>query len=77
MDKYTVKERFAYLPCILVWDVPAINGRYYKLIWWKKFYTIQKNNKWILVHTYAKKFTAEQRCLNLNAGLKYKDGSFS
>jgi hypothetical protein len=76
MEKYTVKERFAYLPC-LVWDVPAINGRYYRFIWWKKFYTIQKNNKWMIVHTYADKFTADQRRLNFNAGYKYKYGSFS
>jgi len=77
MDKYTVKEIFAYLPCVLVWDVPAINGRYYRFIWWKKFYTIQKNNRWMLAHTYAKKFTAEQRAINLNAGLKYRNGLFS
>ena len=76
MNTYTVKERFAYLP-VLAWDVPAINGRYYRFIWWKSFRTIQKNNRWMLVHTYAKKFPAEQRCISLKAGLKYKDGEFS
>lgn len=75
MKKYTVKERFAYFPR-LVWDVPAINGEYYRFIWWQTFYTIQQNNKWMFTHTYAQKFTSEQRCLNLNAGLKYKNGFF-
>lgn len=74
-SKFTVKEKFSYLP-ILVWDVPAINGNYYRFIWRKKYYIIQKNGKWLFVHTYARKFTADMRALSLNAGYVYINGTF-
>jgi len=74
-NKFTFKKRFAYLP-VLVWDVPAIKGRYYRFIWLKHFYTIQKNNRWMFIHTYADKFTASQRTISLNGGYEYKNGQF-
>jgi hypothetical protein len=75
MIKYNVKERFAYLP-ILVWDVPAIKGKYYRFIWWNKFYTIQNNDRWMFKHTYKRKVVAEIRVFNFNSGMKYINGTF-
>lgn len=72
---FTYKKRFAYLP-ILAWGVPAINGLYYRPIWWRPFYTVQKNNRWIFVHTYMDEVAALHATISLNGGYKYKNGEF-